>query len=64
MMNAGCQQVKFSFAIVLGLLSPDVAEAQPGDSYAPWVPGDAGLYIDQKDQAWSACISRDPCPKK
>ena len=50
-MNAGFPQVKLSFAIVLGLLSPGVAEAQPGDSYAPWVPGDAGLYIDQNDQA-------------
>ena len=41
------------------------AKAEPGVVYAPWVPGDAGLFIDQNDEAWEACMGRgDACPQE
>ena len=53
-------------AIIHSIFVPSLAQASPGVTYAPWIPGDAGLYIDQSNEAWSACFSRYPsdCPNK
>ena len=55
---------KYLPLVLLATLAPAV-RAEPGVVYAPWVPGDAGLFIDQNDEAWEACMGRgDACPQE
>ena len=51
------------------MITPSIAQSEPGIQYDPWVPGGAGLYIDQNDQAWDVCSAwdenREPiCPQQ
>lgn len=53
---------KYLPLVLLAALTP-ASMAEPGVMYAPWVPGDAGLYIDHNDAAWEPCMGRgNACP--
>ena len=49
-----------TLAILLTLISPIPTRAQaPGELYAPWNPGDAGVYVNEQSQVYGVCMSRD-----
>ena len=55
---------KYLPLIIVAALAPAV-KAEPDVMYAPWVPGDAGLYIDNNNNAWEPCIGRPgSCPQE
>jgi len=49
------------FSIFIALVSPSPTRAQtPGELYAPWTPGDGGVFVDKQDKVYDVCMSRDP----
>ena len=63
MASRGPAVVLAAFAL---LLVQDLAQAKPlGEVYAPWIPGDALFIVNEQNQAWEHCFSRDPqeCPQ-
>ena len=63
MASRGPAVVLAAFAL---LAAQDLAQAKPpGEIYAAWIPGDALFIVNEQNQAWEPCFSRDPqgCPQ-